>query len=74
MMIFSFGPNRPSPRPSMAASVSTRVVSWNDAADNHDSVARDLTWSSITITAREGPKWDTWLTTTRTFVGHHRGL
>ena len=25
----------------MAASVSTRVVSWNDAADSHDSVASD---------------------------------
>ncbi len=25
----------------MAASVSTRVVSWNEAADNHESVARD---------------------------------
>ena len=25
----------------MAASVSTRVVSWNDAADSHESVASD---------------------------------
>ena len=25
----------------MAASVSTRVVSWNDAADSHDSVASE---------------------------------
>ena len=28
-------------RPSIAASVSTRVVSWNDAADSHESVASD---------------------------------
>ncbi len=25
----------------MAASVSTRVVSWNEAADSHESVARE---------------------------------
>ncbi len=41
MMMFSLRPIRLSPRPSMAASVSTRVVSWNDAADSHDSVASD---------------------------------
>ena len=41
MMMFSLRPTRLSPRPSMAASVSTRVVSWNDAADSHDSVASD---------------------------------
>ena len=41
MMMFSLRPTRLSPRPSMAASVSTRVVSWNDAADSHESVASD---------------------------------
>ena len=41
MMMFSLRPIRLSPLPSMAASVSTRVVSWNDAADSHDSVASD---------------------------------
>ena len=32
-MTFSFKPRRPSRLPMMAASVSTRVVSWNDAAE-----------------------------------------
>ena len=41
MMMFSLSPIRLSPRPSMAASVSTRVVSWKLAADSHDSVASD---------------------------------
>ena len=41
MITFSLSPSRPSLRPSMAASVSTRVVSWNDAADSHESVASD---------------------------------
>ena len=41
MMMFSLRPSRLSPRPSMAASVSTRVVSWNDAADSQLSVASD---------------------------------
>ena len=41
MMMFSLRPIRLSARPSIAASVSTRVVSWNDAADSHDSVASD---------------------------------
>ena len=41
MMTFSLSPTRPSLLPSIAASVSTRVVSWNDAADSHDSVASD---------------------------------
>ena len=40
-MMFSFRPTRPSERLSMAASVSTRVVSWNEAADSHESVASD---------------------------------
>ena len=41
MMMFSFRPSSESLRDSMAASVSTRVVSWNDAADSHESVASD---------------------------------
>src|SRR5918997_4824999 len=41
MMMFSLSPLSPSLRLSMAASVSTRVVSWNDAADSHESVASD---------------------------------
>ena len=41
MMTFSFSPSRASLRALMAASVSTRVVSWNEAADSHDSVASD---------------------------------
>jgi hypothetical protein len=35
MITFSFRPSSPSERPSIAASVNTRVVSWNDAADSH---------------------------------------
>ena len=41
MMMFSFRPSSESVRDSIAASVSTRVVSWNDAADSHESVASD---------------------------------
>ena len=41
MMMFSLRPSSESERDSMAASVSTRVVSWNDAADSHESVASD---------------------------------
>ena len=41
MMMFSLRPKSWSDLPSMAASVSTRVVSWNEAADSHDSVASD---------------------------------
>jgi hypothetical protein len=41
MMTFSFRPISESLRALIAASVSTRVVSWNEAADNHDSVASD---------------------------------
>jgi hypothetical protein len=40
-MMFSLRPSSESDFDSMAASVSTRVVSWNDAADSHDSVASD---------------------------------
>ncbi len=41
MITFSLSPTSPSLRPSIAASVSTRVVSWNDAAESHESVASD---------------------------------
>ncbi len=41
MMTFSLRPSSGSLLPSMAACVSTRVVSWKEAADSHDSVASD---------------------------------
>ncbi len=41
MMTFSLRPISGSDLPSMAACVSTRVVSWKDAADSHDSVASE---------------------------------
>ena len=41
MMTFSLRPTSGSLLPWSAASVRTRVVSWNDAADSHDSVASD---------------------------------
>ena len=41
MITFSFSPSRRSILPSIAASVSTFVVSWKDAADRNDSVASD---------------------------------
>jgi hypothetical protein len=41
MMTFSLSPTSGSEADSSAASVSTRVVSWNDAADSHESVASD---------------------------------
>src|ERR1700758_2671599 len=40
MITFSFRPRRRSTLPLIAASVSTRVVSWKDAADSHDVVFR----------------------------------
>ena len=40
-MTFSFKPRRPSFLPMIAASVSTRVVSWNDAAEMKESVDSD---------------------------------
>src|SRR6478736_2159788 len=40
-MTFSFRPRRSSFRPRTAASVSTRVVSWKDAAEMKDSVASE---------------------------------
>ena len=41
MMMFSLSPNSWSDLPSIAASVSTRVVSWNEAAESQESVASD---------------------------------
>src|SRR6266699_2982586 len=41
MMMFSLSPSRSSLAPRMAASVSTRVVSWNDAAEMNDCVVSD---------------------------------
>src|SRR6478735_2761337 len=41
MITFSFRPSRRSVLPSSAASVSTLVVSWNEAADRNESVASD---------------------------------
>src|ERR671932_606181 len=41
MITFSLSPSRLSLLPWIAASVSTLVVSWNEAADSHDSVASD---------------------------------
>src|SRR5438874_2335126 len=38
MITFSFRPRSRSTLPEIAASVRTRVVSWKDAADNHDVV------------------------------------
>ena len=39
--IFSFGPRNGSSLPLIAASVKTLVVSWKDAADKKDSLAKD---------------------------------
>ena len=60
MMMFSLRPRSWSRLPSMAASVSTRVVSWNDAADSHDSVASDalvMPISSGRPSAGRLPSW-----------------
>src|SRR3989454_626102 len=40
MMMFSLSPKRSSRAPRIAASVRTRVVSWNDAAEMNDCVVR----------------------------------
>ncbi len=40
-MTFSFNPRSSSFLPMIAASVSTRVVSWNDAAEMNESVDSD---------------------------------
>ena len=60
MMMFSLRPRSQSLRDSMAASVSTRVVSWNDAADSHESVASDalvMPMSSGRPSAGVLPSW-----------------
>ena len=49
-MTFSFRPRSSSRRPRTAASVRTRVVSWNDAAEINDSVASD----ALVIPSRTG--------------------
>ena len=41
MMIFSLSPIKLSDFDSMAASVRTLVVSWNDAAESYESVAKE---------------------------------
>ena len=41
MIIFSFNPSSVSFLPRIAASVNTRVVSWNDAADKNESDFND---------------------------------
>src|SRR6267143_1235136 len=40
MMMFSFNPSRSSLAPRIAASVSTRVVSWKEAAEMNDCVVK----------------------------------
>ena len=63
-MTFSLNPRRKSTFPSVAASVKTRVVSWNDAALKKDSVSSEAfvafvqirqmeAWMVILIVARE---------------------
>jgi hypothetical protein len=49
MMTFSFRPTSGSLADSSAASVSTRVVSWKEAADSHESVASDALVMPISI-------------------------
>ncbi|MNI52867.1 hypothetical protein D3C73_1076730 [compost metagenome] len=51
-MTFSFRPRRLSLVPRTAASVSTRVVSWKEAAEMNDSVASD----ALVIPSRTGSK------------------
>ena len=52
---FSLSPIRWSSLPFIAASVKTLVVSWNDAADRNESVARDaLVIPSKTLLATAG--------------------
>ena len=60
MMMFSLSPNSWSDLPSMAASVSTRVVSWNEAADSQLSVASEalvIPISSGRPSAGRFPSW-----------------
>ena len=63
MMMFSFSPNSWSDLPSMAASVSTRVVSWKEAADSQLSVASEalvIPISSGRPSAGRLPSWTSW--------------
>src|SRR5512135_3443765 len=53
MITFSFRPRSSSSMPLMAASVSTRVVSWNDAADTKLSVVSD----AFVMPRRSGLPW-----------------
>ena len=60
MMMFSLRPKSRSDRPSMAASVRTRVVSWKEAADSQESVAREalvIPMSSGRPSAGRLPSW-----------------
>ena len=60
MMMFSLSPKSWSDLPSMAASVSTRVVSWKEAAESHESVASDalvIPMSSGRPSAGRLPSW-----------------
>src|ERR1700759_2178132 len=55
MITFSFRPCSLSLRQLIAASVSTRVVSWNDAALSHESVASDALVIPISTGRPAGP-------------------
>lgn len=50
---FSFRPSRVSTLPLTAASVRTRVVSWNEAAEMNDFVCSD----ALVIPSRTGTPW-----------------
>src|SRR5215218_4869894 len=52
-MTFSFRPRRESDLPSIAASVSTRVVSWKEAALGHDATVLVLEATALREHARE---------------------
>ena len=71
MMMFSLRPSSESLCDSMAASVSTRVVSWNDAADSQESVASEalvMPMSSGRPSAGRLPSWTSCrLTSAKTF-------
>src|ERR1700745_3866889 len=54
MITFSFRPRSESDLAWIAASVSTRVVSWKEAADSHDSVASDALVMPIRTARPEG--------------------
>src|SRR3712207_9464047 len=54
MITFSLRPSRLSLLPWMAASVSTFVVSWKEAADSHDSVASEALVMPMSTGRAEG--------------------